>query len=185
MKINLRGKDGFVFTKAIENYIQDKLKRVSHYFNHPEELEVRVLCSVLHEVQTVEITIPIKHTILRAEVNRDDLYAAIDIAIDKLETQIRRHKDKINSLYRQREGIAQYFKSNEELDINELEAEIVGKNLVKNKKVELKPMTPDEAMMHMELVDHDFYVFLDKETDKVSIVYRRQKDNDYAVIQTE
>ncbi|QVK17703.1 ribosome-associated translation inhibitor RaiA [Mycoplasmatota bacterium] len=185
MKVNFRGKDGFIFTKAIENYVLEKLKRVSNYFNHPENLEARIVCSVLHEVQTIEITIPIKHTVLRAEVSKHDLYAAIDFAVDKLETQIRKHKDKINSMYRQRDGVAQFFKSNEELDINELEAEIVGKNLVKNKKVELKPMSADEAMMHMELVDHDFYVFLDKATDKVSIIYKREKDHDYAVIETE
>lgn len=185
MKVNFHGKDGFVFTEAIENYIREKLKRISHYFNHPENLEARIVCSVLHEVQTVEITIPIKHTVLRSEVSRNDLYVAIDFAVDKLETQIKRHKDKINSLYRQRDGVAQFFKSNEELDINELEAEIVGKNLVKNKKVELQPMTADEAMMHMELVDHDFYVFLDKGTEKVSVVYKREKDHDYAVIETE
>lgn len=185
MKVNFRGKDGFVFTKAIENYIQDKLKRVSHYFRNPENLEARVVCSVLREIQTVEITIPIKHSVLRAEVSEDDLYTAIDFAIDKLERQIHKHKDKINSLYRQREGVSSFFKQDDELDINGLEAEIVGRNLVKNKKIELVPMTSDEAAMHMELVDHDFYVFLDKETGKVSVIYRRSRDNDYAVIQTE
>ncbi len=185
MKINFRGKNGFVFTKAIESYISEKLKRVSQYFNSPDEVEARIVCSVLHEIQTIEITIPTKHTILRAEVNEHDLYTAVDFAIDKLETQIKRHKDKINSLYRQREGIADFFKSNDELDIKGLEAEIVGTNLVKNKKVELEPMTADEAAMNMELVDHDFYVFLDKETSKVSIIYKRSKDENYAVIQTE
>ncbi len=185
MKVHFRGKNGFEFTDAIENYITEKLKRISNYFNKPENLEARIVCSVLREVQTVEITIPTKHTILRAEVSQDDLYAAIDLAIDKLETQIRKHKDKINSLYRQRDGVAEFFKSNDELDINGLQAEIVGKSLVKNKKVELRPMTAEEAAMHMELVDHDFYVFLDKETEKVSIIYKRQKDDNYAVIQTE
>lgn len=185
MKVNLRGKDGFVFTEAIENYIREKLKRVSNYFSRPENLEARIVCSVLKDTQTIEITIPTKQIILRAEVSTDDLYSAIDFAIDKLETQIRKHKDKINSLYRQREGVAQFFKSNEELDIEGLQAEIIGTNLVKNKKIELRPMSAEEAAMHMELVDHDFYVFLDKETSKVSIIYKRQKDNDYAVIQTE
>jgi len=185
MKVNFRGKNSFVFTEAIENYIREKLRRVTNYFSHSENLEARIVCSVLHEIQTVEITIPIKHTVLRAEVSKHDLYAAIDFAIDKLESQIRKHKDKINSLYRQRDGVAHFFKTNEELDINELAAEIVGSNLVKNKKVELQLMTAEEATMHMELIDHDFYIFLDKETDKVSIIYKREKDHDYAVIQTE
>lgn len=184
MRTNFRGKNGFVFTEAIEDYINEKLKRISNYFTRPEDLEARVVCSVQREDQTVEITIPTKHLVLRAEVTRDDLYAAVDFAIDKLETQIRRHKDKINSLYRQREGIAQFFKSNEELDLKGLQAELVGKNLVKSKKIELTPMTAEEAAMNMELVDHDFYVFLDVETGKPSIIYKRH-DGQYAVIQTE
>ncbi|MDF2699168.1 MAG: Ribosome-associated factor [Haloplasmataceae bacterium] len=185
MKVVLRGKNGFVYTKAIENYLNEKLARVSYLFHNPEEVEARVVCSVLNEIQTVEVTLPSKHIILRAEVSQDDLYVAIDLVIDKLERQIRKHKEKINTLYKQREGVAEFFKSDEELDIKGLEAEIVGKNLVKNKKIELKPMNVEEAAMNMELVDHDFYVFLDKESNKVSIIYKREKDNDYAVIQTE
>jgi putative sigma-54 modulation protein len=185
MRITFRGKDGFSFTQAIEAYVSTKLERVSHYFNHPEELEARVVCSVYRDAQVVEITIPTKQTILRAETTEVDLYAAIDLAIDKLERQIRKHKDRINTLYKQREGVANFFKTNEQLDIEGLNAEIVGTNLVKNKKIELKPMTAEEAIMNMELVDHDFYAFLNKETEKVNIIYRRSKDNDYAVIETE
>lgn len=185
MKITFRGKDGFTFTKAIENYVEEKLRRVEHYFKDPVELEARVVCSVYNSEQVVEVTIPTKHYVLRAEDNEHDLYAAIDLVVDKLERQIRKHKDKINSIYRHREGVASFFKSNEELDLDELNAEIVGLNLVRNKKVELTPMTTEEAMMNMELVDHDFYVYLNDETQKVNIIYRRSKDNDFAVIETE
>ena len=185
MKVNFRGKDGFIFTNAIESYVKDNLRRVSHYFHQPQDLEARVVCSVYNNEQIVEITIPTKHIILRTEVGEHDLYAAIDLATDKLERQIRKHKDKINSLYKQREGVAHFFKPDEELDIKGLEAEIIGKSLVKNKKIELEPMTVDEAIMHMELVDHDFYIFLNKDNKKVSIIYKRSRDEDYAVIETE
>lgn len=185
MRVIFRGKDGFEFTEAIENYVNDKLKRISNYFRETDNLESRVVCSIFHDVQTAEITIPTKHIILRAEDSENDLYAAIDLVVDKLERQIRKHKDKINSLYKQREGIANFFKSNEELDIEGLQAEIVGKNLVRNKKIELRPMSGEEASMHMELVDHDFYVYQDKDTNKVCVIYRRSKDNDYAVIEAD
>ena len=185
MRITFRGKDGFIFTEAIENYVQDKLTKVENYFSQPEGLDARVVCGVYNNTQVVEVTIPTKQILLRAENRERDLYAAIDLVVDKLEAQIRKHKDKINSLYRHREGVADFFKSNEELDIDELNAEIVGGNLVKNKKVALKPMKVEDASMQMELIDHDFYVFLNVETDKVNIIYRRTSDNDYAVIETE
>jgi putative sigma-54 modulation protein len=185
MRITFRGKDGFVFTKAIESYVEDKLARIENYFRNPKELDARVVCSVYDNTQTVEVTIPTKQLVLRAENSEFDLYAAIDLVVDKLERQIRKHKDKINSIYRHRDGISDIFKTDEELDIDGLNAEIVGGSLVRNKKLELKPMRYEEAAMQMELIDHDFYVFLNEETDKVNIIYRRTKDNDYAVIETE
>lgn len=185
MKITFRGKDGFTFTDSIENYIKEKLKRVANYFRRPEDMDVRVVCSVYDDEQVVEVTIPTKQVVLRAECREKDLYAAIDLVIDKLERQIRKHKDKINSIYRRREGVADFFKSDAELDIEGLNAEIVGSSLVRNKKIELKPMSYEEAEMQMELLDHDFFVFLNEKTNKVNIIYRRHKDNDYAVIETE
>jgi putative sigma-54 modulation protein len=185
MRITFRGKDGFVFTEAIESYVKDKLSRVGNYFRHPEELDARVVCGVYDNTQVVEVTIPSKQILLRAENREKDLYAAIDLVVDKLEAQIRKHKDKINSMYRHREGVSDFFKSNEELDIDELNAKIVGGNLVKNKKIELKPMRIEEASMQMELSDHDFYIFLNADTMKVNIIYKRNNDNDYAVIETE
>ncbi|ERJ11425.1 ribosome hibernation-promoting factor, HPF/YfiA family [Haloplasma contractile] len=184
MKVLIRGKDGFKITEAIRNYVEDKISKIGHYFTDTDELEARVVCKVYNHKQKVEVTIPTNQILLRAEDIEGDLYAAIDLVIDKLDKQIRRHKDKINSIYRHREGVANFFKSNEELDINELEAKIVGESLVKNKKVSLEPMTVDDAIMNMELVDHSFYVFLNKETDKVNIVYKREDDTDYAVIET-
>lgn len=185
MRVTFRGKDGFEFTDALANYIEAKLTRVANYFRHPEDLKVRVVGSVYDAEQIIEVTIPTKKLLLRAEESAKDMYAAVDLVVDKLERQIQKHKDKINSLYRRSEGLSNLFKSNEELDIEGLNAEIVGINLVKNKKVELIPMTVEEAAIQMEMIDHDFFIFLNKETNKVNILYRRKKDHELAIIETE
>lgn len=184
MRIAFRGKNGFEFTEAIENYVETKMKRVANYFRDPSVLDVRVVCSVYNTEQIVEVTIPTKQILLRAEESADDLYAAIDLVVDKLERQIRKHKDKINSMFRRSDGFSKLFKTDEELDIDALNAEIVGGSLVRNKKVELTPMSVEEATMQMEMIDHDFYIFLNEETNKVNIIYRR-KDDDLAIIETE
>jgi putative sigma-54 modulation protein len=108
------------------------------------------------------------------------MYAAIDKANDKLVAQIRRHKDKLkNNL--EKEGIKQAYST--EFDAESLEKEVLASQLVKNKKVELKPMTSEEAIAAMELLGHSFYVYLDVKTEKTSVVYLRE-DGDYAVIET-
>ena len=185
MRVTFRGKDGFVFTEALENYVKTKLGRVANYFHDPSEMDARVVGSVYDAEQVIEVTIPTKGLLLRAEESAKDMYAAVDLVVDKLERQIRKHKDKINSMYRRSEGLADLFKSDQEVDVEGLNAEIVGVNLVKNKKIELTPMTFEEAAIQLEMIDHDFFIFLNKETNKVNILYRRKKDHELAVIETE
>ena len=127
----------------------------------------------------VEITIPAKNLIMRAECSEQDLYAAIDKAIDKLLQQVRKHKSRVKSKL-DKEGIKHQIPV--DFDAEELEHEITGENLVKNKEVELEPMTLDEAITQMELLGHDFFVYLDKETHKTNIIYLR-KDGGYANIE--
>lgn len=183
MKCIIRGKNGFTLTDAIERYIEDKISKIDQYFKTTNNMEARVICKVYSDHQKVEVTIPTNHFVLRAEESHEDLYAAIDLVIDKLDRQIRRHKDRINSVYKNKEGISDLF-VDEEFDINQLRAEIVGSNLVRNKQVELKPMESDEAILQMEMLGHGFYVYLDKDSGKVSVVYKRNSDGDYAVIET-
>lgn len=183
MKCTVRGKDGFQITEAIENYITTKLSKINHYFKKPNEIEAKVLCKIYSDHQKVEVTIPTQYFTLRAEESHEDLYAAIDLVLDKLDRQIRRHKDKISSVYKNREGVSELF-NDEQFDINQLRAEIVGTNLVRNKKVELKPMTVDEAILQMEMLGHGFFVYLDKETEKINVVYKRHSDEEYAIIET-
>ena len=180
MKFEVVGKNGFAPTNAIKDYAEKKLNKVVSFFGPEVISEVRVVCKVYKDHHKIEVTIPAKGTVLRAEVSDIDMYAAIDRASDKLVAQIRRHKDKLKHNL-EKEGIKQAYSN--EFDAESLEKDILASQLVKNKKVELVPMTSHEAIAAMELSGHDFYVYLDKGTDRTNVVYRRD-DGDYAIIET-
>ena len=129
--------------------------------------------------QKVEVTIPLKTVILRAEETREDLYAAIDVVVDKLERQIRKNKTKLQSK-KMKEIFSRDFMFE---SIEKVEEENEDK-IVKRKKVEVKPMSEEEAILQMELLEHQFYIFKDSETDKVAVVYKRKEGN-YGIIESE
>lgn len=181
MKIEVIGKNGFVPTEAIKNYAEKKLDKVVTMFGDDTINRVRVVTKVYSDHHKVEVTIYAKGQMVRAEVSDPDMYAAIDKSVDKLVAQTRKHKEKIKSNI-EKEGIRNVF--SQEFDAESLEKELVAINLVKNKKIELVPMTPTEAIIEMELSGHDFFVFLDEETNRTNVVYRRV-DGDYAVIETQ
>lgn len=180
MKYDITGKNGFVPTEAIKDYAKKRLDKVVSFFGPGVVQEVRVVCKVYKDHHKVEVTIPTKSNILRAESSDYDMYSAIDKANDKLQSQIRRFKDKLKSNL-EKEGIKDAY--SKEFDALELEKELKATQLVKNKEIELKPMTPEEAIAAMELLNHSFYVFLDSKTNRTNVVYRRE-DGDYAVIET-
>ena len=182
MKVIVRGKNKFEPTDAIKSYAESKLQRIDHYFNKREDLIANVLCKVYDAYHQVEITIPTKHIILRAEVKDDTMYGALDLAVDKLETQISKHKAKIYKSIQKRQGIGQYYANNVDFDVKEFETELKATELVKAKEVELQPMTTDDAILQMEMLGHDFYLFLNAETNKPSVVYIRD-DHDYGIIE--
>lgn len=181
MKIEVIGKNGFVPTEAIRKYAEKKLDKVISLFNEDAVNRIRVVTKVYSDHHKVEVTIYASGQVVRAEVSEPDMYAAIDKSIDKLVSQVRRYRDRIKSNL-EKEGIKEGF--SKEFDAESLEKEIFANNLVKNKKIELIPMSSSEAIVEMELAGHDFYVFLDKETHRTNVVYRRV-DGDYAVIETE
>ncbi|MDD4389079.1 MAG: ribosome-associated translation inhibitor RaiA, partial [Bacilli bacterium] len=183
MKVIVRGKNKFKPSEAIKQYVTDKLQKVEQYFTKNQELEANVLCKVYDTHQTVEITIPTKHIILRAEAKNQTIYGAIDLAIDKLESQIRKHKSKIYKSLKRREGVAHYYSDKNDFDLDKMKTEIIATNLVKEKRIDLKPMTVDDAILQMEMLGHDFFIFLNSENNKVSVVYLRE-DQNYGIIET-
>jgi len=177
MEIFVRG-DNVKVTKSIETYIKEKLQKIDKYIGEAENVRATVVVNVKNHNQKVEVTIPLKTFILRAEETKEDLYAAIDVVIDKIERQIRKNKTKLQSR-KVKDTIIKDFVIDEIEDDEEKE-----ENIVKRKKIEVKPMNEEEAILQMELLGHQFYIFKDSETLKPSVVYKRKEGN-YGIIESE
>ena len=183
MKVTIRVKDRVHVSQKVKDYVEEKLGKLEQYFKKSDELIDNVLFKEYNEYKMVEVTIPTKNIILRAEVKEETYLNAIDSVVEKLESQIRKHKSKIYSSMKRREGVAQYYASQNDFDIEMMKTEILLTNLVKNKTVELQPMEVDDAIMQMEMLDHKFYVFKNAENGKICVVYLRN-DGDYGLIET-
>ena len=178
MEIYVRG-DKIKVTEAIEDYAKEKLGRIEKYLGDSNNVRATVVVNVKGHRQKVEVTIPLKTVILRAEETREDLYAAIDVVADKLERQIRKNKTKLQS-----KKMKDTFSKDFMLDaIENVEEENVDK-IVKRKKIEVKPMSEEEAILQMELLEHQFYIFKNSETNNISVVYKRNEGN-YGIIESE
>ena len=181
MKISIRG-DKVEVTDAIKNYVEEKLEKIDKYLDSPEEVEAKVLIRILKDGQKVEVTIPLKNFILRAEEKQDDVYAAVDVLVNNIERQIRKNKTKLQSQsiknYKNERNFAMNVLDEIDDDLEENKFKIV-----KRKEVEAKPMSEEEAILQMELIGHDFYLFKNQDTMKPTLVYKR-KDNQYGIIET-
>jgi len=172
----VRGKNIEV-TPALKNYVEKKLGRLEKYFDIP--LRVQVTLGVQRGRHIVEVTVPINGMFLRGEEEVDDMYAAIDSVVDKLERQIHKYKTKINRKARQRDPRQAPIITDLVPDLEEeLEAE---PKVVRVKRIPLKPMDVEEAILQMNLLDHDFFVFRNAEDEQTYVVYRR-KDGNYGLI---
>ncbi len=174
MKYVIRG-EKVEITEAIKKYITEKIGKLDKYFSNPEEIKANVLVRIRGVEQIVEVTIPIKKIVLRCEERDEDLYKAIDLASDKLERQLRKNKTK---MMKQKKDVTKAIRFDEMESIEEKE------EIVKRKKIEMKPMNEEEAMMQMGLVDHDFFVYKDVETKNVNVIYKR-KDGTFGIIETD
>ena len=177
MEIIIRGSK-LEITDAMEEYAKEKLSKLDRYLDESEEPTATVLAKVHGHEQKIEVTIPLKGLILRAEEVQEDFYAAIDVAIDKLERQIRKNKTRIQSS-KKKESRDFAYNYIEEIKEDDEEEETV----VKRKKIDLKPMSEEEAILQMELLGHSFYLYKDADTDKATVVYKR-KDGNYGVIES-
>ena len=174
MLLNFVGKN-IELTESLKDVAEKKFSKLDKYFS--EEAEARVVFSTVREEQTVEVTIFLPKTIIRAEETTDDMYSSMDNAVDALARQIRKHKTKLKRRYQNNETIR--F---DEILGKEAEKEEPEHKIVKRKNFELNPMGEEEAILQMDLLNHNFFVFLDADTDGVSIVYKR-KDGNYGKIE--
>ena len=173
MRFEIVGKN-ITITDSMREKIEKKLSGLQKYLLIDGDTTARVVARVYPNTQKIEVIIPSKVGILRTEVEQQDIYSAVDIALDKLEDQLRRQKTRLNR--RHRDSLAESF-------ILEEEAEDVDIP-VKTKSIVAERMDLEEAIMQMELSNHDFYIYTDDESDRISVVYRRNNGG-YGLIETE
>ncbi|WJV32172.1 ribosome-associated translation inhibitor RaiA (plasmid) [Rossellomorea sp. AcN35-11] len=175
MEFNIRG-ENFEVTPSLSEYVESKVTKLTKYFNETPDATAHVKMTVFQGVHKVEVTIPMKGLLLRAEDDHADMYSAIDAVLEKLERQVRKYKTKMNRKPRHR--ISKLADVNEGERVQEEEYEIV-----RTKRFSLKPMFEEEAIMQMDLLGHDFFVYTNVATNETDVVYRR-KDGKYGVIST-
>ncbi|SDM20469.1 ribosome hibernation-promoting factor, HPF/YfiA family [Sediminibacillus halophilus] len=186
MKFNIRG-ENLEVTESISSYVEKKISKLERYFEKPPTSDVYVNLGVYNDEQVIEVTIPMTNLLLRAEERHNDLYAAIDLVVDKLERQIRKYKTKVNRKSRQNGAPKHVFAELEqealESQLNQEEMEEdAGVEIVRTKRFNLKPMDSEEAVLQMDMLGHAFYVFTNAITGDTNVVYRR-RDGRYGLIE--
>ena len=177
MKLNIRG-EKVTITPAMKSCLADKLAKMDKYFENPEEITANVLVRIKGLEQIIEVTALTKKFTLRAEDSNEDFYAAVDLVVSKLERQMRKNKERLNDKYKNVEKLE--FNFNYEIEDNE-EDEKNESSIVKRKNVSMKPMDEEEAILQIELLNHDFFVFKNIDEECVSVIYKR-KDGNYGII---
>ena len=182
---NVRG-ENIEVTPALRTYVENKVSKIEKYFDELPEANVHVNLKVYSDRQgKAEVTIPLPNLVLRAEETSPDLYGSIDLVSDKLERQMRKYLTKVNRKFRRTNNQEDFQPVNPELLEGDKEDDTDSNlSIVRTKRFDLKPMNAEEAVLQMEMLGHDFFVFLDGETDSTNIVYKRD-DGDYGLIETE
>lgn len=163
-------------TPGLRQAIEEKIGKLARYFS--PDTEVIATLGVQKERQRIEVTIPVKGNIIRAEESSNDMYVSIDLVEEIIERQIKKYKKKLIDKKQSAASFSEAFMT-EDYDTDDHEIEIV-----KTKRFGIKPMDPEEACVQMELLGHNFYVFLNADTEQVNVVYKR-KGSTYGLIEPE
>ncbi|KAF0335524.1 ribosome-associated translation inhibitor RaiA [Pediococcus acidilactici] len=180
LDFNVRG-ENIEVTESIRDYVEKRIGKIEKYFDQGANPKAHVNLKVYQDrTAKVEVTIPLPYLVLRAEETSPDLYASVDLVTDKLERQIRKYKTKIN-----RKSRETGYKGVEipQEDAREDEEEASEFNIVRTKQVSLKPMGAEEAILQMDMLGHNFFIYEDADTGSVDIVYRRH-DGRYGLIES-
>ena len=162
-------------TEGLKSAVQEKLGKLERYFT--PETEIHVTLSVEKDRQKIEVTIPVKGNIIRSEQVSSDMYVSIDLVEEVIERQLRKYKTKIVNQQQAGGNFQKEFVEDEFLEDEEVK-------IIRTKKFGIKPMYPEDACVQMELLGHDFFVFINAETEDVNVVYKR-KGNTYGLIEPE
>ena len=161
IKYSIRG-ENLEVTEAIRDYVVSKLEKIEKYFQAEQELDARINLKVYREkTAKVEVTIPLGSIALRAEDVSQDMYGSIDLVTDKIDRQIRKNKNKVSK--------SQLF-----TDALVEDSNVVQSRVVRSKQIDLKPMDLEEASLQMDLLCHDFFIFVDVEDHTTNVIYRRE-----------
>ncbi len=181
MKIQVHG-DNIGVTPALHDFVGKKIGRLERYFDAPPEREISVMLSVEGEQHRVEVMLQLHGVLFRAEEESPDMYASIDMVVDKLEQQVNKHKEKLNQRFRD-QGLRTRIKNSGKSSSYHIDDDDDIMNAIARvKRFPIKPMGIEEAMMQMDLLGHDFYVFTNADTDEVNVLYRRKHGN-YGLIE--
>ena len=173
MKFIISGKNIEV-TEGLKTAVEEKIGKLDKYFT--EDTEIHVTLSTQKDRQKIEVTIPMKGNIVRAEQESNDMYVSIDLVEEIIERQLRRYKTKIIERQQATVNLSKEF-IEEEVDDEEIK-------IVRTKRFAVKPMDVEEACVQMELLGHNFFVFRNAEPDEVNVVYKR-KGNTFGLIEPE
>ncbi|MDD2374881.1 MAG: putative sigma-54 modulation protein [Clostridiales bacterium] len=178
MKINVQGK-GIKVGDQLQRRIEEKLGKFNRFFGDEATANVKVRPEA--ELKCIEVTLKIQNHFYRAESVADDVFTALDQAVEVMEGQIRKHKTKIEKRIHDYAYMKEYLKTEA---ITPEEQELEESAIIKRKSFALSPMDADEAVLQMEMLGHSFLLYLDMDTDKVCVVYKR-KDGNYGLIEPE
>ena len=173
MRFTITGRNIEV-TEGLRSAVESKLGKLEKYFD--KDVDINVTLSVEKDRQKIEVTIPVKGSIIRSEQTSSDMYVSIDLVEEVIERQLKKYKNKIVDKQQNAAAFAQEYV---EKDYDDDEVKII-----RTKRFGIKPMDPEEACVQMELLGHNFYVFFNSETEEVNVVYKR-KGNTYGLIEPE
>ena len=162
-------------TEGLRSAVEDKLGKLDRFF--APETQISVTLSVEKERQKIEVTIPVKGNIIRSEQTSSDMYVSIDLVEEVIERQLKKYKNKIVDKQQNAVAFSKEFIDNDYEDEEEVK-------IIRSKRFGVKPMVPEEACVQMELLGHNFFVFLNAETNEVNVVYKRKGDT-YGLIEPE
>ena len=178
MKITTQGK-GIRIGNRLEQKIADKMSKFDKYFGEEGTFNVKIRPE--GEKMVVELTMKLDNKIFRAEARDEEILTAVDRAIDKLESQIRKQKTKFLKQKKEYPEIVNYLEDEADFDFD-YEDDATEKKITKRKSFDLRPMTAEDAILQMEMLGHSFLVYLDADTNSVCVVYKR-KDGDYGLLE--
>ncbi len=174
MNITISGKNMDI-TSSLREAVEEKLGKLDRYFT--PDTDVHVTLSVEKERQKIEVTIPVKGRIIRSEQVSNDMYVSIDLVEEVIERQLRKYKNKIIDKKQSAVNFQKAYIENDYMESEDI-------TIVRSKRFDIKPMYPEDACVQMELLGHNFFVFMNADTDQVNVVYKR-KGNTYGLIEPE